>query len=102
MITYGYAKGYYYDTQGSMYVRVRIPSIHGAYRQQDYKGQQVRNYVLDENLPFYKSVVLPRVPTEGEVVMLYSTSDGSGSDFIVGGIMGAKYNDGVKDKSKAK
>lgn len=99
MIVYGYAKSYYYDSRGCMYVQVRIPSIHGAYRQSDYQGQQVKNYTLDENLPYYQSVVLPRTPAEGDVVMLSSMSDGSGSDFVVMGLTGAKYNDGLKDRS---
>lgn len=101
MVVYGYAKSYYYDSQGCMYVQVRIPSIHGAYRQKDYKGKQIRNYVLDENLPFYQSVVLPRTPNEGDVVALTTMSDGSGSDFMVIGLTGSKYNDGVKNVSKA-
>ena len=84
-----------------MKIKVRIPSIHGAYKQQDYKGAQIKNYVLDENLPYYQSVVLPRTPTEGDVVMLSSTSDGNGSDFMVIGLTGAQYNDGVRDTSKA-
>lgn len=99
MIVYGYAKDYYYDSQGSMYIRVRIPSIHGAYKRQDYKGKQIRNYVLDENLPYYRSVVLPRNPNEGDVVALTSMSDGSGSDFMVVGLTGSQYNDGIKDVS---
>ena len=100
MIVYGYAKGYYYDEQGSLFVKVRIPSIHGAYRQQDYKGKTIRNYVLDEDLPFYQAVVLPRMPNEGDVVALTSTSEGSGSDFLVVGLTGSSYNDGVKFSSK--
>lgn len=100
MVVYGYAKNYYYDSQGCMYIQVRIPNIHGAYRQQDYKGKTVRNYTLDENLPYYKSVVLPRTPNEGDVVALTSMSDGSGSDFLVVGLTGGKYNDGVKNASK--
>ena len=102
MIVYGYAKGYYYDSRGCMYVKVRIPNEHGAYRQQDYKGAQIKNYTLDEDLPFYESVLLPRVPSEGDVVVLTTKSEGRGSDFMVIGLTGAKYNDGVVDLSKAK
>lgn len=102
MITYGYAKGYYYDSQGCMYIRVRIPSIHGAYKQKDYKGAQIKNYVLDENLPSYQAAILPRTPSEGDVVMLQSTSEGTGSDFVVIGITGASYNDGIKDSSRVR
>lgn len=102
MIVYGYAKSYYYDTNGCLYIRVRIPSIHGAYKQADYKGKQVKNYVIDENLPYYQSVILPRMPADGDVVALTSTSEGKGSDFMVVGLTGAKYNDGVKDISSTK
>lgn len=99
MIVYGYAKGYYYDSEGCMYVKVRVPSIHGSYRQKDYKGKSVKNYVLDENLPYYRSVVLPRNPSEGDVVALTSTSEGNAPDFLVVGLTGAKYNDGLKNSS---
>ena len=81
---------------------MRIPSIHGAYRQKDYKGKAIRNYVPDDKLPFYESVVLPRNPSDGDVVTLVSTSEGDGSDFVVIGLTGGKYNDGVKDTSKVK
>lgn len=100
MITYGYSKGYYYDERGVMYVKVRIPSIHGAYNQKEYKGKKITNYTLDEDLPYYQSVVLPRVPSEGDTVMLSTTNEGRGSDFIVLGLTGSKYNDGAVDTGK--
>ena len=102
MIVHGYAKTYYYDSEGTLKVQVRIPSIHGAYRQKDYKGKAIRNYVPDDKLPFYESVVLPRNPSDGDVVTLVSTSDGDGSDFVVIGLTGGKYNDGVKAVSATK
>lgn len=102
MITFGYAKSYYYDSNGCLYVKVRIPSIHGAYRQQDYNGASIRNYTLDEDLPFYQSVLLPKTPADGDVVTLSSMSEGSGSDFMVVGLTGGKYNDGVKPSNKTR
>lgn len=102
MITFGYAKSYYYDSNGCLYIKVRVPSIHGAYKQQDYKGAPIKNYTLDENLPFYQSVVLPRMPADGDVVALQSMSEGNGSDMIVVGLTGSKYNDGVDPKDKVK
>lgn len=98
-VVYGYAKRYYYDERSRIRVQVRIPSIHGAYNQKEYKGQQIRNYTKDEDLPFYDSLVLPRVPNEGDVVALMSLNDGRGSDFMVIGLTGAKYNDGSVDLS---
>lgn len=94
MLITGYAKDYYYDSSSCMYIRVRIPNIHGAYKQQEYEGQQIKNYTLDENLPYYRSIELPRAPREGDIVLLASTSDGNGSERVVIGLMGSSYNDG--------
>ena len=100
MMTFGYAKGYYYDSNGCLYVKVRIPSIHGAYKPQDYNGGKISNYTLDKDLPYYQSVVLPKMPAEGDVVALTSMSEGKGSDFMVVGLTGATYNTGRKNSSK--
>lgn len=102
MITFGYAKSYYYDSNGCLYIKVRVPSIHGAYKQKDYNGASIKNYTLDEDLPFYQSVILPRMPSDGDVVALQSMSSGKGSDFMVVGLTGSKYNDGVKPTDKTK
>ena len=91
MITYGYAKSYRYTSDSTLYITVRIPSIHGPYNQSDANGQTIRNYVRDENLPEYPSLILPRVPNEGEVVALASMNS-SNSDFLVIGITGGSYN----------
>ena len=94
MITYGYAKKYMYTGDGTLLIQVRIPSIHGPYSQTEYGGQLVRNYVRDEELPFYKSLLLPHLPTEGEVVALTAT-DSANTDFLILGLTGGSYLTGV-------
>lgn len=94
MIIYGYVKQYRYTGDGTFYVQVRIPSIHGPYKQSDYKGRRVRNYVDDANLPYYPSILLPHLPIEGEVCVLSSVSDTS-SEFLVIGLTGGSYLNGV-------
>ena len=47
MITYGYAKNYKYISDGTLQIQVRIPSIHGAYKQSNYQGKTIRNYTDD-------------------------------------------------------
>ena len=93
MIVYGYAKDYYYSGDGTLYVRVRVPSIHGPYKQSEYKGKPVRNYTLDKDLPYYESLLLPHLPNEGEVVAL-STMDNSPNNLIIIGLTGGSYQSG--------
>lgn len=93
MIVFGYAKDYYYSGDGTLYVRVRIPSIHGAYKQSEYNGKLVRNYTLDRDLPYYQSLLLPHLPNEGEVVAL-STMDDSPNHLIIIGLTGGSYQSG--------
>ena len=91
MTTFGYAKGHMYMGDGTLYIRVRIPSIHGPYSLKDYNGQPVRNYTRDENLPYYMSLLLPYLPCEGDVVALTSLDD-SNNQFIVVGLTGGSYS----------
>lgn len=93
MFTYGYAKDYYYAGDGTLHIKVRIPSIHGAYKQSDYRGQSVRNYTLDDDLPYYPSILLHQLPTEGDVVVLIS-SNSSKSNLLVIGTTGGSYTSG--------
>lgn len=95
MITYGYAKDYFYNGSGTLYIRVRIPSIHGPYTQLDYQGQTGRNYVQDQNLPYYQSLLLPHLPNDGEVVAV-SSLDESNNQFLVIGLTGGSYASGVR------
>lgn len=94
MITYGYAKAYHYTNDGTLLVQVRIPSIHGAYNQSNYSGKAIKNYTLDNDLPWYPSVLLPHLPNEGEVVALSSTNK-SNSDFLIIGLTGGSYHIGT-------
>lgn len=90
MIVNGYVKSYKYAGDGTLLLQVRIPSIHGPVNQREYKGEQVRNYVKDADLPFYQSLLLPHIPNEGEVVALASTND-KNSKFLVLGLTGGSY-----------
>ena len=94
MIVYGYAKQVRYTNDSTLTIQVRIPSIHGPYSIYDAKGKTIRNYVQDDDLPFYSSLLLPHEPNEGEVVALCSKDDKS-SDFIVIGLTGGSYYAGT-------
>lgn len=94
MITYGYAKDYMYTGDGTLMVKVRIPSIHGPYNPTDAKGRTIKNYILDKDLPYYQSILLPHLPNEGEVVALASI-DESTSTFIIIGLTGGSYQNGI-------
>lgn len=93
MIVYGYVKDFKYTGDGTMQIQVRIPNVHGAYSQSDYKGKRVRNYTSDAELPWYPSLILPYEPTEGAVVALTSL-DKSSSNWLVLGLTGGSYNAG--------
>lgn len=95
MITYGYAKQTKYLGDGTLAIQVRIPSIHGAYLLSDYQGKSVHNYVSDKDLPYYNSLILPKTPTEGEVVVLQSLNDTS-STWLVIGMTGGSYYGGTR------
>ena len=90
MIVYGYVKSYQYSNDGTLQIKVRIPNIHGPWDQSEYRGKTVRNYVLDEDLPFYTSLLLHHLPVEGEVVALQSINEAV-TDFIVLGLTGGNY-----------
>ena len=92
MIVYGFAKDYTYDGDGTLKVQVRIPSVHGPYVQQASRGI----YTRDKDLPWITSVLLPSLPSEGDVVVLEATDSGIGSDFIVIGLTGGNYNNGTR------
>ena len=94
MIVHGYVKQYQYSGDGTLAIQVRIPAIHGPYRQEEYTGRSVRNYTLDKDLPFYPSLLLPHMPNEGEVVALTSTNERN-SQFLVIGLTGGSYYTGT-------
>ena len=90
MITYGYAKGYMYTNDGTLLIKIRIPSIHGPYHKSEYNGKSVHNYVDDSDLPYYPSVLLPHLPADGDVAVI-SSLDSSNGQFIVLGLTGGQY-----------
>lgn len=90
-IVYGYAKSTMYAGTGEFMIQVRIPNIHGPIDQRDYRGQKVKNYVKDENLPWYPALLMPHTPNTNEVVVLMSTNS-SNSEFIVIGLTGGQYS----------
>ena len=94
MTTYGYAKDYYYAGDGNLMVQVRIPSIHGPYKQTQAMGNTIRTYVRDEDLPFYPSLLLPHLPNDGDVVAVMSLDSGK-SNMIVIGLTGASFYTGA-------
>lgn len=98
MITIGYAKGYRYGGDGTLQIKVRIPNIHGPYTQQEYQGRLPRNYVLDKDLPYYPSILLPHLPGEGDVVLLSSMND-SNQDWVVLGLTGGVFGAGLTNTS---
>lgn len=94
MIIFGYAKDYHYTNDGTLMIKVRIPSIHGPYKQSDYRGKQIRNYTLDADLPYIQSVLLPHLPIDGEVVAMTSLNESNNEWFIVG-LTGGSYRSGM-------
>ena len=90
IFTRGYVKSYQYSGDGTLMIQVRVPSIHGPMNMREYNGQKIRNYVKDEDLPFYPSLLLPHLPVEGEVVVLASVSSKS-SELMVLGLPGGSY-----------
>lgn len=92
MIVYGFAKDYRYDGDGTLLVKVRIPSIHGPYVQT--MTNQI--YIKDADLPWYNALLMPSLPIEGDVVALESMSNGKGAQFLVIGLTGGNYNNGAR------
>ncbi len=95
MIVYGYCKGYILTSDATLKVKVRIPSVHGPYKQSEYGGRIIHNYVRDSELPYYDSVELPRKPNEGDVVMLQTANEKT-TDFTVIGLTGGSYKEGKR------
>lgn len=92
MIVYGYAIDYKYTNDNILQIKVRVPSIHGPLNQKDARGNTIKNYVREDDLPYYDSVLLPQIPSYGEIVALSSISDSNTNvDFLVIGLMGSTY-----------
>lgn len=94
MIIFGYAKQYTYSGDGTLQIQVRIPSIHGPYRQEDSNGRQVKTYTRDQDLPYYPSLLLPHLPNDGDVVAI-SSMDTTANQWIIIGLTGGSYRSGV-------
>ena len=86
MLTYGIAKENTTRDDGTLWIKVRIPSIHGADSQSAYGGQTIRNYVYDKDLPWFQSILMSDIPNSGDTVVLSSINE-SNNRFIVLGIM---------------
>lgn len=94
MIVYGYVKGTKYAGDGTLLIQVRVPNEHGPYKVSDYQGKKIRNYTKDSDLPWYPSLLLPHLPTEGEVVAI-SSLDNTSSSWLVIGLTGGSYQLGT-------
>lgn len=92
MIIYGFALNYQYANDGTLKIKVRIPAIHGPFKQVSGKGR----YTRDEDLPWINSVLLPHLPSAGEVVMLQSINEANSSDYICIGLTGGSYYNGTE------
>lgn len=90
MIVQGYVIDSKYSGDGTLYLQIRIPSIHGPMNQREYRGQPVRNYTREGDLPWYPSILFNPIPDRGQVVQLSSTND-KNSDFTVIGMTGGNY-----------
>ena len=91
MIVFGYAIDSKYEASGEFRVKVRIPAVHGPMDQLEYRGKRVTNYTPDSDLPFYASLILPHLPSRGEVVAVATTGDAP-STWLVLGYTGAQYS----------
>lgn len=91
MTTFGYALDYKYAGDGTLYIQTRIPSIHGPMDQREYKGNIVRNYTLDSNIPYYPSILLPHLPNYGDVVAVTSLNS-SNNQFLIIGLTGGNFS----------
>lgn len=92
MVYFGFAKNYRYDGDGTLQIQVRIPLIHGPYKQQVTKSV----YTRDDDLPWVNSVLLPILPVEGDVVVVSSVNTAHNSEMIVLGLTGGNYHNGAR------
>ena len=81
-----------YDGDGTMKIRVRIPSIHGPYKQQSTKEP----YTRDADLPWYDALITSNYPNEGDVVALEPLTKSPNSQFIVIGMTGGNFHNGSR------
>lgn len=86
MITFGVVKSVENNEDGTLWMKIRIPSIHGADDMKQYNGTTIRNYVADDDLPLYQSMLMTDAPNVSDIVAL-ETLNTSKTDFIVIGVM---------------
>ena len=91
MITYAFAIAHKYDGDGVLNIQTRIPSVHGPLSESEFRGQQVKNYTKDSDLPWYPSILLPYLPNYGDTIVV-TTLDTSTSNLLVIGVMGSNGN----------
>ena len=94
MILLGYAIKYRYADNGTTEIQVRIPNIHGPMNKSEYNGKTAQNYVAEADLPYYMSVIMPHMPSYGDVVVLESRSEAN-HEWIVIGMTGGNYSRGA-------
>lgn len=94
MVTTGYAIKYRYADNGTTEVQVRIPNVHGPMNKSEYNGKTARNYVEEEDLPYFMSVIMPHMPSYGDVVVLESNHT-SQREWTVIGMTGGNYKRGA-------
>ena len=95
MLILGYAIKYRYADNGTTEVQVRIPTAHGPMDKSEYGGKTVHNYVEENDLPYYMSLILPHMPNYGDVVVLSATTE-SRKDWVVIGLTGGSYKKGAR------
>ena len=90
MLILGYAIKYRYADNGTVEVQVRIPNVHGPMDLTEYHGSSANNYVAEDDLPYYMSIIMPHLPNYGDVVVLSSRSDAM-CEWVVIGLTGGNY-----------
>lgn len=92
MILYGFAKDCQYDNEGTLKVQVRIPQIHGPFRQESSKGA----YTRDKDLPWLTCLLTVNIPVDGDVLMLQSVNESQSSEYVCLGLTGGNYYNGTR------
>ena len=94
MITLGYAITYRYAANGTTEVQVRIPNVHGPMNKSEYQGKTANGYVEEKDLPYFMSVIMPHMPSYGDVVVLEAVSENK-HRWVVIGMTGGNYSKGA-------
>lgn len=84
MIVYGYTKDVKYTSDRGLFIKVRIPTIHGPLNRSEYQGNVIRNYVEDRDLPYYPALLGDILPVDDQVVALMSIDKSHNSFLVLG------------------